>query len=144
VVDVSVAGVGNALLGGALVGLAASLLLALNGKVAGVSGIVSGLVRPESGEWGWRAAFVLGLLGGGTLFAVFRPEVLAPARGAPWLMGAAGLLVGFGTRLGGGCTSGHGVCGLSRLSGRALVGTVTFMITGMATVAVAHQLGVGP
>jgi uncharacterized membrane protein YedE/YeeE len=128
------------LLGGAIIGVAASLLLLFNGRVAGISGIVDGLLRPRRGEWGWRAAFVLGLLAGGTLFAVLRPQALVPAAGSAPLLLAAGVLVGVGTRVGGGCTSGHGVCGLSRLSRRSVAGTATFMIAGMAAVAAVHLL----
>ena len=87
---------------------------------------------------------MLGLLGGGSLFAVLRPAAIAPAHAGLPLLVLAGLIVGFGSRLGGGCTSGHGVCGLSRLSKRSLVGTVTFMLTGIATVAVVHLVGGGP
>ena len=133
-----------ALLGGALIGLAAASLLLSNGRLAGISGIVGGLLRPAPGEWGWRAAFVLGLLGGGGLFAAFRPAAFATAARPLPLLALAGLIVGFGSRLGGGCTSGHGVCGLSRLSKRSLVGTLTFMFTGIATVALVHLVGGGP
>jgi hypothetical protein len=133
------------LLGGVLIGLSASLLLLFNGRVAGISGIASGLVLPTRGEWGWRAAFVGGLVGGGLLLRVLLPHAL----GAPVVRGLgvtllAGLLVGFGTRLGNGCTSGHGVCGLSRGALRSLVATATFVATGVLTVfLVRHVLG-GP
>jgi uncharacterized membrane protein YedE/YeeE len=127
----------SALAGGALVGLAASLLLVLSGRVAGVSGIVGGLVRPERGEWGWRTAFVAGLLVGGVALALASPmagrALLAASPRGLGALAVAGLLVGYGARLGRGCTSGHGVCGLSRLSKPSLYATLTFMATGIAT-----------
>jgi uncharacterized membrane protein YedE/YeeE len=124
-----------ALLGGALIGLAASALLAFAGRVAGISGIVGGLLRPRSGDVTWRAAFVLGLLSGGGLLRLADPSVLALA-GLPGLpvVVLAGFLVGVGTHLGNGCTSGHGVCGISRGSPRSVVATLTFMLAGAATV----------
>ena len=125
----------SALFGGVLIGLAASLLWWSLGRVAGISGIVVGLLSPRSGDVGWRAAFVAGLLAAGALAAVATPSLLASSsslRGAG-LMLAAGVFVGFGARLSGGCTAGHGVCGLSRLSRRSLAATVTFMATAMAT-----------
>jgi uncharacterized membrane protein YedE/YeeE len=124
-----------ALAGGALIGAAASALLRLNGRVAGISGILSGLLSRERQELPWRLLFVLGLLAGGGLFAVIDPVALAVE--APPSMGvtiAGGLLVGLGTRLSGGCTSGHGVCGISRLSLRSIAATMTFMVTAMVTV----------
>jgi uncharacterized membrane protein YedE/YeeE len=131
----------SALAGGALIGLAASALLILNGRVAGVSGIVGGLVRPQRGEWEWRAAFAAGLLAGGlALLALAPPSIGAPPRPLGALV-AAGLLVGFGARLGGGCTSGHGVCGLSRLSRRSLAATLTFMAAGVAAATAARAVG---
>jgi uncharacterized membrane protein YedE/YeeE len=131
----------TALAGGIIIGLGAALLLLFNGRLAGVSGIVGGLLHPVRGEWGWRAMFVLGLLGGGVLFAAFRPSAFAEPRGPLPLLALAGLVVGFGSRLGGGCTSGHGICGLSRLSKRSAIGTITFMTTGMGTVALMQFLG---
>ncbi|MGL6162580.1 YeeE/YedE family protein [Microbulbifer sp.] len=133
----------SALAGGALIGLASALLLSLNGRIAGISGIVGGLFARTAGETGWRLAFVLGLLAAPALWALF--TALPPIRieaGYPMLI-AAGLLVGIGTRYGSGCTSGHGVCGLSRLSPRSLVATLAFMGGGFATVYVTrHLLGV--
>ncbi len=122
---------GSALLGGALIGVAASLLLLLNGRITGISGILGDLLRPRPGEVGWRLAFVVGLIGGGLLLLSWSPEVFAPhpdrSTGAVIV---AGLLVGFGTRMGNGCTSGHGVCGIPRGSARSIAATITFMITG--------------
>ncbi|MFD2233189.1 YeeE/YedE family protein [Phaeospirillum tilakii] len=131
-----------ALLGGALIGLAAALLLLALGRIAGISGIVGGLLRrPDRAETPWRLAFVLGLglapLAWTLVAALPPPRIAADT---PTLV-AAGLLVGFGARLGSGCTSGHGVCGLSRLSPRSLAATLTFMATGFLTVfAVRHLI----
>ena len=132
-------------IGGALIGLSAALLLALNGRIAGISGIVGGLLRPVHGDVLWRLLFVLGLaLGaGGWVFvtgatASYRMEASLP------MLGLAGLLVGFGTAWGSGCTSGHGICGLARLSPRSIVAVCVFMFTGGATVFVLrHLLGAG-
>ncbi|HZL99040.1 MAG TPA: YeeE/YedE thiosulfate transporter family protein [Planctomycetota bacterium] len=126
---------GDALLGGALIGLAAAALLVLTGKTAGVSGIVDGVLRGERGEWRWKAAFLAGLVSGGLLLAWRLPSALVdgPPRGWPFVI-AGGLLVGFGARLGGGCTSGHGVCGIGRGSLRGVVGTAIFIAAGVLTV----------
>ncbi len=125
----------RALAGGALIGLSASLMLAFNGRVTGISGIVGGLVHPTPGDMAWRAVFVAGLLAGGVVAALAMPGALGGA-GVPVATAAlAGLLVGVGTRLGNGCTSGHGVCGISRLSPRSLAATLTFIGTGALTVA---------
>jgi uncharacterized protein len=135
----------SALLGGVLIGASASMLLAFNGRVAGISGIVGGLLRPTPGDTSWRAFFVAGLLVGGLLLLALRPSALGATPASLPVSIAAGLLVGFGTRLGSGCTSGHGVCGSSRLSPRSLVATLTFMITGVATAVFArHALGWAP
>ena len=123
------------LAGGALIGAAAVLLMALLGRIAGVSGIVGGLLPPRpAADLGWRLAFVLGLIAGPLLYTAVsgRPGVGAPVADLPLLV-VAGLLVGAGTTLGSGCTSGHGVCGLARLSPRSLVATATFMATAVAT-----------
>lgn len=122
------------LAGGALIGLAASLMLLFNGRIAGISGIFGGLLAPKAGDLGWRTAFVGGLLAAGLVLGLAAPETIAApsARSTPVLV-AAGLLVGFGVRMGNGCTSGHGVCGLARLSRRSLVATGVFMATGMLT-----------
>ncbi|MDY7539329.1 YeeE/YedE family protein [Undibacterium sp. 5I1] len=124
----------SALLGGALIGLAASLLILMNGRVAGISGIVAGLLRPVRGDWWWRLAFVLGLLSAPLVYGVFATlPIIKIESGWPAII-IAGLLVGIGTRYGSGCTSGHGVCGLSRLSPRSLMATIAFMAAGFVTV----------
>lgn len=132
-----------ALLGGILIGAAASGLLLVNGQIAGISGILAGLLAPSDDDAGWRIAFVGGLLTGGALLLIALPAAFpaVPPHPLPRLA-IAGLLVGLGTRISGGCTSGHGVCGLSRRSPRSLAATLTFMATGMATVfVVAHLWG---
>lgn len=127
-----------ALAGGLLIGLAAAMLIAFNGRVAGISGIVGQLLQGptwrSAAQWGWRAAFVLGLLAAPLLYSQFAPLPAMRMPDRPWVIVAAGLLVGFGTRLGSGCTSGHGVCGLSRGSLRSLVATLCFMGAGALTV----------
>lgn len=132
----------SSLTGGILIGLAATLLLLLNGRIAGISGILGGLLRPTPGEIGWRAAFVIGMVAAPFLWLIF--DTLPPIRivaSYPTLI-VAGLLVGISTRYGSGCTSGHGVCGLSRLSPRSLVATLCFMTSGFITVfVVRHWLG---
>jgi len=129
-----------ALAGGLLIGVAAAMFALLNGRIAGISGIVGGLLRPQAGDRGWRMAFVAGLLGAPLLYRLFAslPDIRVDA-GWPLLV-AAGLLVGVGTRYGSGCTSGHGVCGLSRLSPRSLVATLVFMGAGFATVFIVRHL----
>ena len=130
-----------ALVGGALIGIASSLILFTHGKVAGISGIYGGLLRRGTSDRGFRFAFIAGLVVAGALVRVFFPAAFTSAWSAtlPVVL-AAGLLVGFGTQLGNGCTSGHGVCGISRLSVRSLIATATFMGTGMATVFVVHHV----
>jgi uncharacterized membrane protein YedE/YeeE len=129
------------LAGGTLIGVAAAGLLLLTGKVAGVSGIVDGVLRGEKGEWAWKATFVLGLVAGGLVLRFAMPQTLATSapRALP-LVAIGGLLVGFGARLSGGCTSGHGVCGMGRLSLRGLVGTIIFIVMGAVTVYVMRKL----
>ena len=132
----------SALAGGAIIGAAAALFALLNGRIAGVSGILGGLLRPASGDISWRAAFVAGLLAAPLVYGAFAllPDVHVDT-GYGGLL-AAGLLVGIGTRYGSGCTSGHGVCGISRLSPRSIVATLVFMAAGFATVfAVRHVIG---
>lgn len=129
-----------ALLGGALIGLAAVLLVLFNGRIAGISGIVGSLLPPRASGGAWRVAFIIGLLAAPWVYGLFAP-MPAAASPASWpVLVIAGLLVGFGTRLGSGCTSGHGVCGLSRLSMRSLVATLCFMAAGFATVFVARHV----
>ena len=130
-------------LGGVLIGLAAAIMLVFNGRIAGISGIVGGLLEP--GDRDWRGTFVLGLLVGGVLLRVVAPQTLpGPVVTALPVVIAGGLLVGFGTRMGGGCTSGHGVCGMSRLSLRSLTATAIFMGAAMLTVGITrHLIGVG-
>lgn len=135
----------SSLLGGAMIGLAAALLLLANGKVAGVSGILARCLAPERGDLAWRIAFLCGLPLGATfvIWLTGDPHGFSISDRFPVLV-AGGLLVGFGTSLGGGCTSGHGVCGLARGSKRSLLATLTFMATGALTVFVArHVLGAG-
>ena len=130
----------HALMGGALVGTAAALFVLLNGRIAGISGVLGGLLRPVKGDVAWRAAFVIGLIVAPLIYLLFgsppKPRIDADF-GALVL---AGLLVGVGTRYGAGCTSGHGVCGLSRLSPRSLVATAAFMAAGFGTVFVIRHL----
>jgi uncharacterized membrane protein YedE/YeeE len=142
----------SALLGGALIGVAASLLLLFHGRIAGISGILGETLRGEGtrGEGAYRGAFLAGLIAAGVALRVVYPAAFAsgPSGGSSVvtiaLVATSGVLVGYGTRLGNGCTSGHGVCGLSRLSKRSLVATLTFMATGAMTVfIVRHLLGVG-
>ena len=123
-----------ALAGGLLIGLAAAAFILFNGRIAGISGILGGLLRPVRGDVGWRMAFLAGLLVAPLLYGMVAalPEVTVDA-GAGTLV-AAGLLVGVGTRYGAGCTSGHGVCGISRGSPRSLVATAAFMFAGFVTV----------
>ncbi len=125
------------LAGGLVLGLAAALFILLNGRILGISGILGGLLARRAGDTGWRISFLLGLLAAPASLALLVPAgfIAAPRiEAGPGLIVLAGLLVGFGTRLGSGCTSGHGVCGLSRLSPRSLVATGVFMAAGFATV----------
>lgn len=132
-----------ALIGGAMIGLAASLLLLTHGRVAGISLLYASLFRRGAGDRAFRLSFIAGLAATGVLVRLTRPDAFASAWSASLPVTLlAGLVVGFGTQLGNGCTSGHGVCGLSRLSVRSLVATLTFMATGFATVfVVRHLLG---
>ncbi len=133
----------HALAGGMLIGLAAALLLLLNGRIAGISGIVGGLLKPARGDIAWRVAFVAGLIGAPLVYALFAALPAMQVDASYGTLVAAGLLVGVGTRYGSGCTSGHGVCGLSRLSLRSLAATAAFMGAGFATVfLVRHVLGI--
>lgn len=131
----------SALIGGVVIGVAASLLLWLNGRVAGISGILAGVLA--RGERAWRGAFVFGLVAGGALLGLIAPAAIGTSPASLPLLAGAGVLVGFGTQLGSGCTSGHGVCGLSRLSLRSLVATLSFMAAGAITVFLMRHLGAG-
>lgn len=132
----------SALAGGALIGIAAAMFVLLNGRIAGISGVIGGLFTPVRGDLAWRIAFVLGLVGAPLAYALFAALPVPRIDAGFTLLAAAGLLVGVGTRYGSGCTSGHGVCGLSRLSPRSLVATAAFMGAGFATVfVVRHLLG---
>lgn len=124
----------SALAGGALLGIAVTILWLWNGRIAGISGILGGLLQPNTGDVAWRAAFIIGLIVSPVAYSLFTelPTIKIDA-GLPLLI-LAGLLVGIGTRYGAGCTSGHGVCGLARFSPRSLVATLSFMFTGFITV----------
>ena len=124
------------LTGGILIGIAASLMLLFSGRIAGISGIFGGMLFQQGKERAWRLSFVVGLIAGGILLYTINAEVFENSSGRGILaVNIAGLLVGIGTRIGGGCTSGHGVCGIGRLSVRSIVATVTFVFAGMITVA---------
>jgi len=125
----------SGLVGGLLIGLAVALTLLLNGRIAGISGIVSGLLNPKASDRGWRAAFVIGLpLGALAYLLVAGGPTPVDVLASPPAILAGGLLVGFGTRMGAGCTSGHGVCGLALLSRRSVVATAVFFVVAMLTV----------
>jgi uncharacterized protein len=133
---------GSAAIGGIMIGAAAALLFLLEGRIAGISGILGGLAAGRRGDIGWRVAFLLGLVGAAPLIRLAGGQPIAvTVTSSTVLLVAAGLLVGFGTRLGGGCTSGHGVCGIARLSKRSLAATAIFMLAAIVTVAVARHLG---
>ena len=120
--------------GGILIGTAAAMFLLLNGRIAGISGILGGLLRPKAGDAGWRVAFVLGLVASPLVYQLVVPLPSVQLDAGTALLVVAGLLVGVGTRYGSGCTSGHGVCGVSRLSPRSMVATAAFMCAGFLTV----------
>ena len=130
----------SALSGGVLIGLAAAMFVLFNGRIAGISGIIGGLFRPKAGDLAWRVAFLAGILAAPWLFQVVGPLPAVEVEAGSGMLILAGLLVGVGTRYGAGCTSGHGVCGLSRLSPRSLVATVSFMLAGFVTVFVIRHL----
>ena len=131
----------SAAIGGVLIGLAAAILLIFNGRIAGISGILAGILKPAKGDTAWKVAFILGIMVSPLLFTLFVyiPEVVITTV-TPLLI-VAGLLVGFGTRLGGGCTSGHGICGMARFFRRSIVAVVIFMLVAFATVAVINHFG---
>lgn len=132
-----------ALAGGVLIGCAAGILLWFNGRVAGITGIINGALESNAHERSWRILFLLGLIAGAFLYSLFNPGDFALRTDLGWpVLAVAGLFVGFGTRMGGGCTSGHGVCGISRLSPRSIIATVTFIAAGVVTTSIVrHVLG---
>lgn len=134
-----------ALWGGVLIGISVSLMLLWNGRVTGISGIAYGLLNPVRGDVAWRLYFLIGLVTGGLTLQVLKPEVFVGSPPtADWTVIVAGLLVGFGTVLGSGCTSGHGVCGISRMSPRSLIATVLFIATGILAVLFLKSIGAIP
>jgi hypothetical protein len=133
----------SAAVGGALIGAGASLLLLGNGRVAGISGIFFTSLLPDTRDRGWRLAFVIGMVGTSVVLAAARPGSVGVAPAPTWLLAVAGLAVGYGTRMGTGCTSGHGVCGLARFSLRSLVATCLFMVAGACGVGLVWAVG-GP
>ncbi len=131
----------SALLGGCLIGLASVLLMALIGRIAGISGILGGALSLAAGDKAWRLAFLAGLIGAPLAMALIGRPLHEAQMPASWLViVASGLLVGFGARLGGGCTSGHGVCGMARLSARSIVATVVFMASAAVVVAIVRHV----
>lgn len=131
----------SALVGGALITLSLGVMLVGTGRIAGLSGLFAGVLRGPAGDRGWRATFLLAALAVGIVFALARPETFDTEVRAPlWLVAVAGALVGAGTRLSNGCTSGHGLCGLSRFSKRSLVATATFFACGVATATITGRL----
>lgn len=132
-----------ALIGGLIIGLASAVLLLGNGRIFGISGIIGGILGPKKGETLWRLLIVLGLIAGATLARyMMGSDMTVSTRSYPWLI-AGGFIMGFGSRLGSGCTSGHGVCGISRFSVRSIVATLTFMATGFLTVFILNKMGIG-
>ena len=133
----------NALIGGAIIGIAVSVMLLFNGRVTGISGIINGALTPQKGDTLWRVLFIAGLVLGGFALRGLSPAVFdGDLPTSEWTTVVAGLLVGFGTIMGSGCTSGHGVCGISRMSIRSLVSTMTFIAAGVAAVALFRKLGI--
>ena len=130
----------SALIGGMLIGLAAAMFALLNGRVAGISGVLGGLLKPTRGDIGWRVAFIGGLVSASLVYGLFAALPAVQIDASYVALVVAGLLVGVGTRYGAGCTSGHGVCGLSRLSPRSLVATLAFMGAGFVTVFVLRHM----
>jgi uncharacterized protein len=131
----------SAAIGGVLIGLAAVLLMLFTGRIAGISGILDGLINPQSDDRGWRAAFIAGLVAAPLAASIAGHDPAMPQMPASYLtVIAGGLLVGFGTRLGNGCTSGHGICGIARLSPRSIAATGVFMAAAIATVALTRHV----
>jgi hypothetical protein len=133
----------NALLGGVIIGISVSLMLLWNGRVTGISGIINGALSPVKGDTSWRVLFLFGLILGGLTLNGLNPNFFSGnLHTETWTTVVAGVLVGFGTILGSGCTSGHGVCGISRMSPRSLVATIVFISAGVIAVAAFKKLGV--
>jgi uncharacterized membrane protein YedE/YeeE len=130
----------SALAGGILIGLAAALFILLNGRIAGISGIIGGLLRPNKGDIGWRFAFIAGLIIAPVIYGIFYELPAVQVDAGTGILIVAGWLVGVGTRYGSGCTSGHGVCGISRLSPRSIAATIIFMAAGFVTVFLLRHL----
>lgn len=130
----------SALAGGGLIGIAAAIFILFNGRIAGITGIAGGLIRPKKGDISWRIAFILGLVFSPLVWKLFSPLPLIEIEASNALLAIAGLIVGISTRYGSGCTSGHGVCGISRLSPRSIIATLAFMATGFLTVYVVRHL----
>ncbi len=125
----------SSILGGALIGLSATILLLFNGRISGISSIMNGVFKSPKNEMRWRSTFLAGLIAGAVLFQLIAPDFIVPRQGYPlWLVAVGGFLVGVGTRLGSGCTSGHGICGIANLSLRSIYATLSFMASGFITV----------
>lgn len=130
----------SALAGGVLIGIATALFILLNGRIAGITGIIGGLFTSRIHDAGWRLAFIIGLIASPLIWQLFRQLPTMQIDASNYLLTIAGLIVGISTRYGSGCTSGHGVCGISRLSPRSIVATLAFMSTGFLTVFVVRHL----
>lgn len=131
----------TALAGGMLIGLSATVMLLFNGRITGISGMLSGLLTPTKGEWMWRLVFLTGMMIGTVLYIYIFPETFVPRTNFSMpLLIAGGFLVGYGTRLGSGCTSGHAICGIARFSSRSILATCVFMFSGGLTVFVVRHL----
>lgn len=131
----------QALIGGLMIGLATVIMMHFNGRIAGISGIINGAFKIVPGDWAWRIFFIFGLLTGGLAMKIANPDSFIDTSGnSPLVVALAGLLVGFGTIMGNGCTSGHGVCGIGRLSKRSIVATMVFISAGILTVTLRHWL----
>jgi len=132
----------SALIGGLLIGVATAALILMNGRIAGISGILGSLLTPKKGDIAWRIAFLSGLILSSIVYAIIQPLPEVTIKANHLTIVIAGLLVGYGTRLGSGCTSGHGICGVSRLSIRSITATSTFIVAGMITVFIVKKLGI--
>lgn len=138
--ELSLNQISAALAGGALIGIAASMLILFNGRIAGISGILGGVFSPGTTDRAWRLAFLAGLIVAPLVYGLAAPLPNVEVHAEEWMLIIAGLLVGFGTRYGAGCTSGHGVCGIARLSRRSIIATLVFIASGMLTVYVMRHL----